>query len=121
MSLQKELSEHLSSFLEELKAPVDAATPETEEAPQSGDDSSQECADQTYLQDFRAQLYLDSVFLSSASTKKGQQNPLQEVKVKLRGSFGPETESSAKTMDRRAREYWHRTRLLFGLLAVETA
>ncbi|KAL3448528.1 hypothetical protein BJX65DRAFT_274929 [Aspergillus insuetus] len=121
MSLQKELSEHLSSFLEELKAPVDAATPETEEAPQSGDGSSQEFANQTYLQDFKAQLYFDSVFLSSASTKKGQQSPLHEVGVKLRGSFGPETESSAKTMDRRAREYWHRTRLLFGLLAVETA
>jgi hypothetical protein len=117
-SLQKELSERLSSFLEELKVPVDAATPETEEAPQNGDDSSQEIANQTYLQDLKAQLYFDSVFLSSASTKKGQPNPLQEVGVKLRGSFGPETELSAKTMDRRAQEYWHRTRLLFGLLAV---
>ncbi|CEL01685.1 hypothetical protein ASPCAL01264 [Aspergillus calidoustus] len=117
-SLQKELSERLSSFLEELKVPVDADTPETEEAPQNGDDSSQEIANQTYLQDLKAQLYFDSVFLSSASTKKGQPNPLQEVGVKLRGSFGPETELSAKTMDRRAQEYWHRTRLLFGLLAV---
>ncbi|KAJ0425333.1 hypothetical protein BJY00DRAFT_275213 [Aspergillus carlsbadensis] len=121
ISLQKDLSERLSSFLGELEVPVGAATPETEEAPQNRDDSSQEIANQTYLQDLKAQLYFDTVFLTSASTKKGQQSPLQEVGVKLRGSFGPETESSAKTMDRRAQEYWHRTRLLFGLLAVETA
>ncbi|KAL3458679.1 hypothetical protein BJX64DRAFT_266159 [Aspergillus heterothallicus] len=118
-SLQKTLSDHVSSFLEELKAPADAK-PDTDEASQNKDDNSEE-ANATYLQDLKAQLYFDTVFLNSASISKDKQSSLQDVAGKVWGSFGPGSESSAKTMDRRAQEYWHRTRLLFGLLAVETA
>ncbi|KAL2855434.1 hypothetical protein BJY01DRAFT_204131 [Aspergillus pseudoustus] len=117
-SLQKEFSGRISSFLEGLQARANKTQPDTEQTPQNEDGHGEE-ADEAFLQDLRAQLYFDTILLNEASANKENESPLQDVAGKLRGSFGTGTESSAKTMDRRAQEYWHRTRLLFGLLAVE--
>ncbi|KAL4905327.1 hypothetical protein BDW74DRAFT_153437 [Aspergillus multicolor] len=123
-SLQKEVAERISTFLSDMESPAEQPKPENEdegETPvQNGDSQPNDLGD-TYFHDAKLQLYFDAILLSSAtSNKETQQNPLQEVAEKLRKSFGPEAGSISKTMDQRSQEYWHRTRLLFGLLAVET-
>ncbi|RDW83880.1 uncharacterized protein DSM5745_04206 [Aspergillus mulundensis] len=121
-ALQKEVSERISTYLSDMESPAEQPKPENEdETPvQNGDDQSGGSGD-AHLHDAALQLYFDNILLNSATTnKETQQSPLQEVAEKLRKSFGPEGESISKTLDQRAHEYWHRTRLLFGLLAVET-
>ncbi|KAL4927464.1 uncharacterized protein BDV17DRAFT_266302 [Aspergillus undulatus] len=128
-SLQKELAERITQFLNSLESP--ASTGEAEQKTESEDgkpttqteneqSESSEKPTGSHLHDLKLQLYFDTMLLSNASTnKETQSNPLQEAAEKLQTSFGPEAESISKTMDQRAQEYWTRTRLLFGLLAVD--
>ncbi|KAI9375875.1 Vps51/Vps67-domain-containing protein [Aspergillus egyptiacus] len=117
--LRKELAERLTTYLDSLESSPLKETPPTENGEDHPMDSTK---DAQCLQDLKLQLYFDTMFLCSASSNEGtKQNPLQDVAEKLRNSLGTETGSTAKTMDQRAQEYWHRTRLLFGLLAADTA
>ncbi|KAL4803314.1 hypothetical protein BDV18DRAFT_145618 [Aspergillus unguis] len=124
-ALQKELAGRLTSFLDSLKSPSDQqAKPDSEdETPETGNgEDSDEKPNEALNHDLKLQLYFDTVFLQSASSsKETKQNSLQEVAEKLRNSFGSEAGLVDKTMDQRAQEYWHRTQLLFGLLAIDTA
>ncbi|KAL4918070.1 hypothetical protein BDW62DRAFT_182283 [Aspergillus aurantiobrunneus] len=124
-TLQKDLAERITSFLNDIETSTDQSKPDAEsETPpvQNGDDHSVESTTESHVHDLKLQLYFDTMFLVSASTNKDtQQNSLQEVAETLRNSFGSEAGSMSKTMDQRAQEYWHRARLLFGLLAVDTA
>lgn len=123
-TLQKEIAERVTSFLSGIDSPTESK-PNTEEETrptENGDDIPTEKPTEAHAHDIKLQLYFDTMLLSNASTnKETRQNPLQEVAEKLRDSFGSEAGSTSKTMDQRAQEYWDRTRLLFGLLAVESA
>ncbi|KAL2871337.1 uncharacterized protein BJX67DRAFT_159528 [Aspergillus lucknowensis] len=122
--LQKELAERVAAFLGELKIPGDTSVLASakETSPIEGEDDRPTSANEAYLHDLKAQLYFDTIFLQSALTGRGAEHtPLQQSAEKLRNSFGSEPGPSTKTMDQRAQEYWRRTRLLFGLLAVDTA
>ncbi|KAL4938855.1 hypothetical protein BDV06DRAFT_200032 [Aspergillus oleicola] len=140
-ALQKELAERITSFLDDLKSstPSDKPIPEIkdktetkdkdegdgkEETPltEKKDDESAEMLTEAQLSDLKLQLYFDTMLLSNASaTKDSKSNPLQGTTERLRKSIGSETDTISKTMDRRAQEYWLRTRLLFGLLVVDVA
>ncbi|KAL4780001.1 Vps51/Vps67-domain-containing protein [Aspergillus varians] len=124
-SLQKELAGRVTSFINDIESPADQSKPDTngQTTPiQNGDDHPVEGPTAAHVHDLKLQLYFDTMLLSNASTnKETKQNQLQEVAERLRNSFGSEAGSISKTMDQRAQEYWHRTRLLFGLLAVDTA
>ncbi|KAL4872066.1 hypothetical protein BDV12DRAFT_5931 [Aspergillus spectabilis] len=120
-SLQKELAERVNSFLNELESPTNPSEPDFigEATSQDRDKQSVESPSEEHQHDLKLQLYFDTMYLKNALTnKESEENPLQEVAGKLRNSSGSE---AAKTMDQRAQEYWHRTQLLFGLLAVDTA
>lgn len=123
VTLQKELAERVTSFLNGIDSPAEPE-PGTEETrpTENEDDIPTERQTEAQVHDIKLQLYFDTMLLSNASTsKETRQNPLQEVAEKLRDSFGSEAGPTSKTMDQRAQEYWHRTRLLFGLLAVDPA
>ncbi|KAL2828219.1 hypothetical protein BDW59DRAFT_143370 [Aspergillus cavernicola] len=125
-ALQKDLAGRVTSFPEILGSPVDESKPAPAEGTpptQNGDDHPVDGSNNAqYYKDLMLQLYFDTVFISSALTnKEAKQNPLGEVAETLRDSFGSETKPTTKTMDQRAKEYWHRTRLLFGLLAIDTS
>lgn len=123
VTLQKELAERVTSFLNGIDPPAEPE-PGTEETrpTENEDDIPTERQTEAQVHDIKLQLYFDTMLLSNASTsKETRQNPLQEVAEKLRDSFGSEAGPTSKTMDQRAQEYWHRTRLLFGLLAVDPA
>lgn len=122
-TLQKEIAERVTSFLSGIDSPTESK-PNTEEETrptENGDDIPTEKPTEAHAHDIKLQIYFDTMLLSNALTNKETQNPLQEVAEKLRDSFGSEAGSTSKTMDQRAQEYWDRTRLLFGLLAVESA
>lgn len=123
-TLQKEIAERVTSFLSGIDSPTESK-PNTEEETrptENGDDIPTEKPTEAHAHDIKLQIYFDTMLLSNASTnKETRQNPLHEVAEKLRDSFGSEAGSTSKTMDQRAQEYWDRTRLLFGLLAVESA
>lgn len=123
VTLQKELAERVTSFLNGIDPPAEPE-PGTEETrpTENEDDIPTERQTEAQVHDIKLQLYFDTMLLSNASTsKETRQNPLQEVAEKFRDSFGSEAGPTSKTMDQRAQEYWHRTRLLFGLLAVDPA
>ncbi|KAL4884066.1 hypothetical protein BJY04DRAFT_183881 [Aspergillus karnatakaensis] len=122
-SLQQELAKRITSFMEELESSVKISELEPGiEMGQDNDNKSAEELAEKRRRDLKLQLYFDTTFLSSALSKKEpQEKPLHQVTEKLRNSFGSESGPIDKTMDQRAQEYWHRTRLLFGLLAVDTA
>jgi hypothetical protein len=121
-TLQKELAERVTSFLSSIDSPTESKPDAEEETrpTENGDDITTEKPAEAQAHDIKLQIYFDTMLLSNASTTGDmRQNPLQEVAEKLRDSFGSEAGSTSKTMDQRAQEYWHRTRLLFGLLAVD--
>ncbi|KAL5339697.1 hypothetical protein BJX70DRAFT_144740 [Aspergillus crustosus] len=123
-SLQNELAGHASSVFKELEAPTNPTESISigEAADENGETKPAESPSGERRDDFKLQLYFDIIFLSNASTnKESKENPLQAVSEKLRDTFGSQAGVKAKTMDQRARDYWHRTRLLFGLLVVKTA
>lgn len=123
-TLQKELAERVTSFLSSIDS-LTESKPDAEEEThptENADDIPTEKPTEALAHDIKLQIYFDTMFLSNASTTgEMRQNPLPEVAEKLRDSFGSEAGSTSKTMDQRAQEYWHRTRLLFGLLAVDPA
>ncbi|KAL4967358.1 uncharacterized protein BDV14DRAFT_169867 [Aspergillus stella-maris] len=138
--LQKELAERINSYLKDLEPPKSSNKSEQEtkgetetknndggerkEEPSSEkkDDESAEALTEAQLADLRLQVYFDTMLLSNASnTKESKSLPLQEAAEKIRKSLGSESDSISKTMDQRAQEYWVRTRLLFGLLAIDSA
>ncbi|KAL6236010.1 hypothetical protein BDW75DRAFT_124022 [Aspergillus navahoensis] len=122
-ALQKEAAKRITAYFDAIDSPADRPNPENEEetSVQGGDVCSVAPAD-AQLHDAKLQLYFDTILLDNATVNKAtQQSPLQEVAEQLRNSFGSDPGSISKTMDQRAQEYWHRTRLLFGLLAVDAA
>ncbi|KAL4793444.1 hypothetical protein BDV19DRAFT_366435 [Aspergillus venezuelensis] len=138
--LQKELAERITSYLKDLGSPksnkseqetkgvaeiMDNAGGERKEGEPSTekeDDESAETLTDAQLADLRLQVYFDTMLLGNASnTKESKSRPFQEAAEKIRESLGSESDSISKTMDQRAQEYWVRTRLLFGLLAIYAA
>ncbi|KAL4776080.1 hypothetical protein BDW60DRAFT_177691 [Aspergillus nidulans var. acristatus] len=122
-ALQKDVARRITAYLDDIDSPADGPKPEDEkETPVQNGDSRSVAPTEAQLHDIKLQLYFDTIFLNSATVDKAtQQSPLQEVAEKLRNSFGSDAGSISETMDQRAQEYWHRTRLLFGLLAVDAA
>ncbi|KAL4999099.1 hypothetical protein BDV10DRAFT_165890 [Aspergillus recurvatus] len=122
-ALQKETAQRITAYLNDIDSPADQPKPENEEeTPVQNGDAHSVAQAKAQLHDAKLQLYFDTIFLNSATVNKAtQQSPLQEVAEKLRNSFGSDAGSISKTVDQRAQEYWHRTRLLFGLLAVDAA
>ncbi|KKK14286.1 hypothetical protein AOCH_003255 [Aspergillus ochraceoroseus] len=122
--LQKELADRVRFFIDELKSSTMDKSDSGEEASpvQNGNNLSATAANkEQHLDDLKMQLYFDTVFLNYAlAGKDAKQNELSNVAEQLRNSLGSNTERTIKTMDQKAQEYWHRTRLLFGLLAVDT-
>ncbi|KAL4976498.1 hypothetical protein BDW66DRAFT_166458 [Aspergillus desertorum] len=121
-ALRKETAQRITAYLNDIDSPADQPKPENEEGTIQNGNSHSVVPTQAQLHDAKLQLYFDTIFLSNATANKAtQQSPLQEVAGKIRNSFGSDAKSISKTMDQRAQEYWHRTRLLFGLLAVDSA
>ncbi|KAL4954973.1 hypothetical protein BDW69DRAFT_183039 [Aspergillus filifer] len=129
--LQKELAERITSYLKDLESPKSSnnSKQETKGAAKSKhhdegerEEEAAEALIEAQLADLRLQVYFDTMLLDNASnTKESKSRPLQEAAEKLRKSIGSEANSVSKTMDQRAEEYWVRTRLLFGLLAIDAA
>ncbi|EAW08707.1 uncharacterized protein ACLA_096400 [Aspergillus clavatus NRRL 1] len=70
--------------------------------------------------DYRIQVFFDLVYLSSALSGKGLvDEPLSDTVANLRSSLDS-IPKAPKTIEQRALNYWKRTQLLFGLLAVGT-
>ncbi|KAL4992873.1 hypothetical protein BDW68DRAFT_149021 [Aspergillus falconensis] len=122
-AVQNEAAQRITAYLNDIDSLADQPKPgDEEETPVQNGDTHSVAPTEAQLHDAKLQLYFDTILLNSATVNKAtQQSPLQEVAEKLRNSFGSDAGSISKTMDQRAQEYWHRTRLLFGLLAVDVA
>ncbi|KAI9934057.1 hypothetical protein MW887_005130 [Aspergillus wentii] len=116
-------SEQKDKQTEETKASEDDADDSTEQSEASAEQSKttgeQPEANADYIQDWKIQLFFDAIYLKNVLVAKDlEQKELDEVVERLRGSLGSKAPVMAKTMEKAAQEYWGRTRLLFGLLAV---
>lgn len=134
-TLQRELSSSISSALDGLDSPTaseDTAksdpegngqqSEETKSAEngtepnkeRSTDDSSEE-----HRRDRKIQLFFDTVYLKYVLAAKDlEHNQLTDVAERIQSGLGSSKEQVAKPMEKATHEYWKRTRLLFGLLAV---
>lgn len=84
-----------------------------------GDKQAAENSDKAQnLHDWKLQLYFDAVYLKNAlASKDHDSEDFKAVLEKLSNEVAPNAKS-VKFMDRAASEYWKRTQLLLGLLAV---
>ncbi|KAF7161197.1 hypothetical protein CNMCM6106_008523 [Aspergillus hiratsukae] len=68
--------------------------------------------------DYKIQLYFDLVYLSNAlATAEPARDPLSDAAESLSSSLNSNPKT-VKILEQRAHDYWKRTHLLFGLLAV---
>lgn len=130
----KELSETVTSSIENLNSPADQKTskkPASQDAEetnlaQNGEDSdaakpdaeSTKSDDVDDAKDRKIQLYFDTVYLSDAfAVRDSERSQLAEVLDTLRSSLDLPAKAT-KNLEHAAHEYWKRTQLLFGLLTV---
>ncbi|KAE8354784.1 hypothetical protein BDV28DRAFT_130334 [Aspergillus coremiiformis] len=131
-TLQGELSNVITSGFETLsscdsdKGKINAEPDQTaasnEQKSQNGGDSlrseGEDKAESPNTHDLKLQLYLDTAYLKNALAVKGSEHdPLGDVLEQLRGGLGS-VDKVVRTMEQSAAEYWKRTQLLFGLLAI---
>ncbi|KAB8269875.1 hypothetical protein BDV30DRAFT_216147 [Aspergillus minisclerotigenes] len=94
----------------------------SEQEGQNGDDveraKGEDVSESRNVRDLKLQLYYDTAYLNNALAVKGSgQDLLMDVLEKLRSDLGS-ADKAARTMEHNAAEYWKRTQLLFGLLAI---
>ena len=129
-----EISKAIKSSLENLNSPVDhedskksaSQDDEETESARNGEDSdpampeteSIESDSAADVKDRKIQLYFDSVYLNDAfAVQHSERSQLTEVLGTLRSSLDLPAKAT-KNLENAAREYWKRTQLLFGLLAM---
>ena len=133
-TLQRELSNSISSALDGLDSPTaceDTAKSDPEgngqqseetQSAENGTDSNNEKSTDDSLEEHRRdrkiQLFFDTVYLQDVLAAKDlEHNQLADVAERIHGALDSNKEV-VKPMEKAAHEYWKRTRLLFGLLAV---
>jgi hypothetical protein len=129
-TLQGELSKTITSDIETLgscdaKMSKGSAEPEGKQASDGQEDKhgedgqrSEEATKSRNLQDMKLQLYFDMAYLRHAlRAKDSEHDPLTDVLETLLSGLEP-ADKAAKSMGHSASEYWKRTQLLFGLLAI---
>ncbi|RAQ53255.1 hypothetical protein AFGD_001693 [Aspergillus flavus] len=94
----------------------------SEQEGQNGDDDErvkgEDVSESRNVRDLKLQLYYDTAYLKNAlAVKDSGQDLLMDVLEKLRSDLGS-ADNAARTMEHNAAEYWKRTQLLFGLLAI---
>lgn len=141
-TLQRELSRSIVTAFENLESPApekDAPKPESEsetkqedesqptengtdtneEQPQSEPETT-ETPSKEHIRDCKVQIFCDTIYLKDALAAKEieqSQCQLTETVGKLRAGLESE-ELVVMNIEKAASEYWKRTKLLFGLLAV---
>ncbi|KAE8369078.1 hypothetical protein BDV27DRAFT_20566 [Aspergillus caelatus] len=129
-TLQGELSNAITSGIKTLsscdtensKENTASDSGETPSEGQNGDDEERakgdDVSESRNARHSKLQLYYDTAYLKNAlAVKDSGQNLLRGVLEKLRSDVGS-ADNAAMTMEHNAAEYWKRTQLLFGLLAI---
>ncbi|KAE8347967.1 hypothetical protein BDV24DRAFT_121708 [Aspergillus arachidicola] len=130
-TLQGGLSDIITSSIETLSscdnyeskenAESDGGPSEQKGQNGDGDDErakGEDVSEPRNVRDLKLQLYYDTAYLKNALAVKGSgQDLLMGVLEKLRSDLGS-ADNAARTMEHNAAEYWKRTQLLFGLLAI---
>ena len=135
-TLQRELSNSICSAFDGLDsgptASEDTAKPdpegngqqseETQSAETGAEPNKKKATDESseeHRRDRKIQLFFDTVYLKDVlAAKHLEHNQLADVAERIQGGLGSSKEQFFKPMEKAAHEYWKRTRLLFGLLAV---
>lgn len=136
-TLQRELSSSIVSTFEGLQSPTqkDTSKPDSEakqpQEPQPSENGTEPTKEQpkpepesttntseAHIRDCKIQIFFDTIYLKDTlSPKEMEHSQLAETVERLRGSLDSE-ERVVKNIEKTAHEYWKRTKLLFGLLAV---
>ncbi|PLB49424.1 hypothetical protein P170DRAFT_408663 [Aspergillus steynii IBT 23096] len=137
-STQTELSKTITSALEALSPSSSAtdgdAVKDSSESTDADKDEDNETSEKTgqekpesektsetevqNLNDWKLQLYFDAAYLKNALASKDQESEEFKASIAKLSNEVASSPKSVKFMDHAASEYWKRTQLLLGLLAV---